>query len=305
VGTETTVPKPPDIPQPQPPRGAIAIDPQGRAHQRALPSEHTDVWWPHGWTWVRLLREHGPLTVVYTPPSDAPAAVPEPPRGLFRVVRRGKATDYASWSEAVDAYENLLPQLWQLKHGAWTNVTAAALGATQERLTPRTDKPAAGDVTLLLRWFDPEQGTDTWSTLAEGIHTVAAAQRYAEERFAETTLGRDSQLVWRRHNGADVAGYLPDSQEPLYMVRPAAVPEPPALAVYVAEGRVPQWRGPWRRSVPEVVYGSDVAVMAALEREHGALEWDAEGQARQPGDAVARYRIVRIPLAGSGAEVAR
>jgi hypothetical protein len=86
---------------------------------------------------------------------------------------------------------------------------------------PDIPEPPVGTVILLHRCFDPETGADTWSVLADGIGTVAAAQRHAEERFAETLLGRDSRLVWRRHNGADVAGYLPDGDEPLYMARPA------------------------------------------------------------------------------------
>jgi hypothetical protein len=93
---------------------------------------------------------------------------------------------------------------------------ALLTGAVPEAAT------AAASFELLLRWYDLEQGEDTWSKLADGILTVDAARTYADEQFAETLLGGNGGSLDWRASGDELAGYLPGSyNHPLYLVRRA------------------------------------------------------------------------------------
>jgi hypothetical protein len=82
----------------------------------------------------------------------------------------------------------------------------------------------------------------------------------------------------------------------------AAAPVPPPLTVYVVEKHVeiPCADFFWLLDEAAGAFPSGVAAMAALERSHGALVWDDQGQAWYPGDAAGvRWRIVELTLAGT------
>jgi hypothetical protein len=83
VATTQKIPEPPDIPEP--PRGSVVIDGEGDAWQRGPSGLSRERWYLAGHkpgvthSFSELADFFGPLTVVYTPGSAAPAAPPPPP----------------------------------------------------------------------------------------------------------------------------------------------------------------------------------------------------------------------------------